>query len=137
MGNHLVVDWPPARNEGDKMLFIFDAGTLGEEARSGIGLSDGELTEWRFVANEDLDSYMPTPPVAPGPHCPPREKPRCAGVGGAWDESLTSPSRRGGGTLSRMGGDHRALARFLSPSPGRGRGPAVDCKTAVGGGHGE
>jgi 8-oxo-dGTP diphosphatase len=58
VGNHLVVDWAPAEAEGDKMLFIFDAGTLVDEARSRINFRDGELTEWRFVASEDLDDYM-------------------------------------------------------------------------------
>jgi 8-oxo-dGTP diphosphatase len=56
--HHLVVDWAPSETEGDKMLFIFDAGTLAHEVRSRISFKDGELTEWRFVAEEDLDDYM-------------------------------------------------------------------------------
>ena len=59
IGNHLVVDWAPAENEGDKVLFIFDAGILANKTRSKINFRDGELTEWRFVASEDLDDYMP------------------------------------------------------------------------------
>ena len=59
IGSHLVVDWAPAENEGDKMLFIFDAGALVDETRSKINFRDGELTEWSFVAGRDLDDYMP------------------------------------------------------------------------------
>jgi 8-oxo-dGTP diphosphatase len=59
VGSHLVVDWAPAQGEGDKMLFVFDAGLLTEKLRAEIRFSDGELTEWRFVANEDLDDHVP------------------------------------------------------------------------------
>ena len=58
VGNHLVVDWAPAEAEGDKMLFIFDAGNMTDETRSRIKFRDGELIEWRFVADENLDDYM-------------------------------------------------------------------------------
>jgi ADP-ribose pyrophosphatase YjhB (NUDIX family) len=58
IGRHLVVDWAPAVHEGDKMLFIFDAGILAEAARSQIRFQDGELTEWRFVADGELDQYL-------------------------------------------------------------------------------
>ncbi|MEE3919326.1 NUDIX hydrolase [Micromonospora sp. BRA006-A] len=36
LGPMLVVDWAPAEHEGDKLLFIFDGGSLGaeQEARS-------------------------------------------------------------------------------------------------------
>ncbi|MGX7675775.1 NUDIX domain-containing protein [Plantactinospora sp. DSM 117369] len=57
IGPMLVVDWAPAPNEGDKILFIFDAGRL--EERMQITFPDGELTEWRFVAADDLDAYGP------------------------------------------------------------------------------
>lgn len=59
IGGHLVVDWAPAQDEGDKVLFIFDAGILPMHTRAEIRFSDGELTDWCFVANEDLDSYLP------------------------------------------------------------------------------
>ncbi|GLY08609.1 hypothetical protein Acsp01_89880 [Actinoplanes sp. NBRC 101535] len=59
IGNHLVVDWAPAKNEGDKMLFVFDAGLLTEFESTQINFSDGELAEWRFVADSELESYMP------------------------------------------------------------------------------
>jgi ADP-ribose pyrophosphatase YjhB (NUDIX family) len=59
IGGHLVVDWAPAENEGDKMLFVFDAGILNDQARGDIKFRDGELTEWRFVAETDMEGYLP------------------------------------------------------------------------------
>ncbi|GIG90928.1 NUDIX domain-containing protein [Plantactinospora endophytica] len=59
LGPMLVVDWAPALNEGDKILFIFSAGTLGETDQQQITFVDGELTESRFVASGDLDKYGP------------------------------------------------------------------------------
>jgi ADP-ribose pyrophosphatase YjhB (NUDIX family) len=59
IGGHLVVDWAPAENEGDKILFVFDAGILPDRARSEIKFPDGELTEWRFVAETDMEGHLP------------------------------------------------------------------------------
>lgn len=59
IGPMLVVDWAPAAGEGDKILLIFDAGLLIDADRKRIAFRDGELTEWRFVASEDLDAYGP------------------------------------------------------------------------------
>ncbi|ROP28855.1 NUDIX domain-containing protein [Couchioplanes caeruleus] len=59
LGNHLVVDWAPADDEGDKILFIFDAGALSHDGRSTIQLVDNELTEWRFVHPSALDEHVP------------------------------------------------------------------------------
>jgi len=59
IGGHLVVDWAPADGEGDKLLFIFDAGFLPEAVRAEISFDDGELVEWRFVDAADLDDYLP------------------------------------------------------------------------------
>ncbi|MFY1672698.1 NUDIX domain-containing protein [Plantactinospora sp. WMMB334] len=59
LGPMLVIDWAPAPNEGDKLLFIFDAGTLSSEDQQQIILSDDELTEWRFIAGDGLDSFGP------------------------------------------------------------------------------
>ncbi|TQJ20172.1 ADP-ribose pyrophosphatase YjhB (NUDIX family) [Micromonospora sp. A202] len=61
LGSMLVVDWAPADNEGDKLLFIFDGGSLGAEQERDIHFADGELTEWRYVEAESLEQ-----------HCPPR-----------------------------------------------------------------
>ena len=59
VGSLLVVDWAPADKEGDKMLFVFDAGTLNEQGHAGIRFRDGELTASTFVAREDLDEFLP------------------------------------------------------------------------------
>ncbi|WP_343448952.1 NUDIX hydrolase [Micromonospora oryzae] len=60
VGPMLVVDWAPAEQEGDKLLFIFDAEPLTTEQEKAICFVDGELTEWRYVTPEDLDRYGPT-----------------------------------------------------------------------------
>lgn len=59
VGAHLVVDWAPIDNEGDKILFIFDAGVLSDHERAAIRFADGELTDWRFTYSNDLDGLMP------------------------------------------------------------------------------
>jgi 8-oxo-dGTP pyrophosphatase MutT (NUDIX family) len=59
VGGLLVVDWAPAEGEGDKLLFVFDGGHLTGEQRERISLRAGELSEWRFVADEQLDDYVP------------------------------------------------------------------------------
>ncbi|GHJ10592.1 hypothetical protein TPA0907_49590 [Micromonospora humidisoli] len=59
VGPMLVVDWAPAEGEGDKLLFIFDAGPLTTKQEQAIRFVDGELTEWRYVTPEDLDRHGP------------------------------------------------------------------------------
>ncbi|MEU8114922.1 NUDIX hydrolase [Micromonospora sp. NPDC048986] len=59
VGPMLVVDWAPAEHEGDKLLFIFDAGTLTREQVQAIHFADGELTDWRYVTADDLEHYGP------------------------------------------------------------------------------
>jgi 8-oxo-dGTP pyrophosphatase MutT (NUDIX family) len=59
VGAHLVVDWAPRDGEGDKILFIFDGGTLSEQERAAIKFVDGELTDWQFVQESELDGRMP------------------------------------------------------------------------------
>ncbi|WCN82145.1 NUDIX domain-containing protein [Micromonospora sp. LH3U1] len=59
VGPMLLVDWAPAEHEGDKLLFIFDAGSLTTEQEQAIRFADGELTEWRYVAANDLEHYGP------------------------------------------------------------------------------
>jgi 8-oxo-dGTP diphosphatase len=59
VSGHLVIDWAPAENEGDKLLFVFDAGVLTDEARAAIKFRDGELIDWRFVAANDMDTHLP------------------------------------------------------------------------------
>jgi 8-oxo-dGTP diphosphatase len=59
VGRHLVVDWAPAAGEGDKILFIFDGGSLTATGQARIVLNDGELCAWRYVDDEDLDEHSP------------------------------------------------------------------------------
>ena len=55
IGPLLVVDWAPSENEGDKILYIFDAGSLTNEELDAIAFGDGEIAEARFVDPNDLD----------------------------------------------------------------------------------
>jgi len=59
IGAHLVVDWAPVPDDGDKLLFLFDGGFLPQEERDRITFHDGELTAWHFVTSTDLDEYVP------------------------------------------------------------------------------
>jgi 8-oxo-dGTP diphosphatase len=54
----LVVDWAPHPQEGDKILFIFDGGTLNSAARAGIELEPSELAAHDFFPNEDLPELL-------------------------------------------------------------------------------
>ncbi|MEV6371257.1 NUDIX hydrolase [Micromonospora musae] len=60
LGAMLIVDWAPAEHEGDKLLFIFDAGSLTTEQERGIRFADGELTEWRYVPARELEEHGPS-----------------------------------------------------------------------------
>ncbi|NMO93517.1 NUDIX hydrolase [Actinomycetospora sp. TBRC 11914] len=52
-----AVDWAPNDREGDKLLFVFDCGPLGEdEAR--IQLDGRELDRWEWVGRDRLDEYL-------------------------------------------------------------------------------
>ncbi len=52
----ISVDWAPNDREGDKILFMFDCGDLGDEAR--IRLPADELDRWEWVEHERLDDYV-------------------------------------------------------------------------------
>jgi 8-oxo-dGTP diphosphatase len=52
----LTVDWAPRHDEGDKMLFIFDGGHLDPDQLSAIVFTDGEISEWAFFDETQLDS---------------------------------------------------------------------------------
>lgn len=56
VGRLLVVDWAPHPNEGDKLLFIFDGGQLGDRKATP---SDEEIAEVRFWANSELPAALP------------------------------------------------------------------------------
>jgi hypothetical protein len=53
----LSVDWAPHKDEGDKLLFIFDGGTLTPGRVQSLPFEDGEVGEARFVGESDLDEY--------------------------------------------------------------------------------
>ncbi|WP_308818018.1 NUDIX hydrolase [Pseudonocardia alni] len=53
----LSVDWAPSEKEGDKLLFVFDCGRLGGDAER-IRLADDELDRWKWVAIDELESYV-------------------------------------------------------------------------------
>jgi 8-oxo-dGTP diphosphatase len=55
----LVIDWAPAPQEGDKILFVFDGGTLPDEATDNVTFADGEISELRLVETGELDTYLP------------------------------------------------------------------------------
>lgn len=55
----LVIDWAPAPNEGDKILFIFDGGELSEADFATMIFADGEIVDARFVDVGSLDDYLP------------------------------------------------------------------------------
>ncbi|TDD79663.1 NUDIX domain-containing protein [Actinomadura rubrisoli] len=48
IGRLLVADWAPNASEGDKILFIFDGGTLPTDQLAAIRLDSAELTGYGF-----------------------------------------------------------------------------------------
>jgi 8-oxo-dGTP pyrophosphatase MutT (NUDIX family) len=59
LGRLLVTDWAPADREGDKILYIFDGGTLDDDDLTRIAFEDGEIAEFRYVALSDLAELVP------------------------------------------------------------------------------
>lgn len=55
----LVVDWAPAPNEGDKILFVFDGGILPNGALESATFADGEIGDARLVEVDEFDAYLP------------------------------------------------------------------------------
>jgi 8-oxo-dGTP pyrophosphatase MutT (NUDIX family) len=52
----LAVDWAPSNHEGDKLLFLFDRGGLGDDV-AAIRVDEGEIERWAWVAPADLDDH--------------------------------------------------------------------------------
>ncbi|MER5257465.1 NUDIX hydrolase [Streptomyces sp. NPDC002855] len=48
IGRLLVVDWAPNPGEGDKVLYLFDGGCLGDNERQHIALQADELRSYDF-----------------------------------------------------------------------------------------
>lgn len=53
----LSVDWAPSEREGDKLLFLFDCGSLGKEAGK-VQLDGDELDRWEWVSIDELEKYV-------------------------------------------------------------------------------
>lgn len=60
IGELIAVDWAPHPSDGDKLLFIFDGGHLPYAMTSAIKLQEQELSEYRFIAIEDLPQFTIT-----------------------------------------------------------------------------
>lgn len=58
IGRLLVVDWAPLPEEGDKVLFVFDGGTLDGELLKQITFVDNELSAYEFHPVEELDGLL-------------------------------------------------------------------------------
>ncbi|GAA3258727.1 NUDIX hydrolase [Nonomuraea helvata] len=58
IGRLLVVDWAPLPKEGDKVLFVFDGGTLDGELLKQIRFVDNELSAYEFHPVEELDGLL-------------------------------------------------------------------------------
>ncbi|MEU3735962.1 NUDIX hydrolase [Streptomyces sp. NPDC032198] len=48
IGRLLVVDWAPSPSEGDKVLYLFDGGTLSDEVEAQIRLQASEIKAYEF-----------------------------------------------------------------------------------------
>lgn len=55
----LVTDWAPSPAEGDKLLFVFDGGTLSPTQIQELRLADDELESWAFKHRRELADVMP------------------------------------------------------------------------------
>jgi len=53
----ISVDWAPHEREGDKLLFLFDCGNLGDDEQR-ILLDADELDDWQWVEPEQLGDYV-------------------------------------------------------------------------------
>lgn len=59
-GRLLVVDWAPHPEQGDRVLFVFDGGTLTEGGIAAIQLQAEELRSYVFLPPEDaFDQLIP------------------------------------------------------------------------------
>jgi 8-oxo-dGTP diphosphatase len=59
IGDALVVDWAPLEGEGDKILFVFNGGSLTNDSHTRIQFVDGEIKDLRYVGIDELDTYVP------------------------------------------------------------------------------
>jgi 8-oxo-dGTP diphosphatase len=59
IGRLLVVDWAPHPDEGDKLLFIFDGGTLRHDERELV-VEKGEIDRVAFVLLDEATDRLPS-----------------------------------------------------------------------------
>jgi ADP-ribose pyrophosphatase YjhB (NUDIX family) len=53
----LNVDWAPSDREGDKLLFLFDCGPLGQD-EGRIRIDGVELDRWEWVHLTEIEDYV-------------------------------------------------------------------------------
>ena len=53
----LAVDWAPNEGEGDKVLWPFDCGALGDDEKR-IKPDGSELDRWEWVPLADISDYL-------------------------------------------------------------------------------
>lgn len=54
----LVADWAPSEKEGDKILFVFDGGTLSSSERDAIALPPDELGTYEYFPEAELPNLL-------------------------------------------------------------------------------
>jgi ADP-ribose pyrophosphatase YjhB (NUDIX family) len=58
IGRLLVAGWAPHPTEGDKLLFVFDGGTLSPKWLAKINLDGVEIGEYAFHEIDQLDTHL-------------------------------------------------------------------------------
>ena len=58
IGRLLVMDWAPHPQEGDKLLYVFDGGTLTPDDLAGIRLDPDELAEYTLHLPEEAAALL-------------------------------------------------------------------------------
>jgi ADP-ribose pyrophosphatase YjhB (NUDIX family) len=57
LGRLLAVDWAPNETEGDKVLYLFDGGQLGQDDVARISLQPEELKSFAFFTPEQISEH--------------------------------------------------------------------------------
>ncbi|MFC6596393.1 NUDIX hydrolase [Kitasatospora paranensis] len=58
IGRLLAADWAPHPTEGDKLLFVFDGGTLSPEWLAEINLDGVEIDAYAFHEIDRVDAHL-------------------------------------------------------------------------------
>ncbi|THV42022.1 NUDIX domain-containing protein [Glycomyces buryatensis] len=59
LGGLLAVDWAPAANEGEKILFIFDGGQLSSDEEAAIKLREVEVSSFGYYSLPQIEERTP------------------------------------------------------------------------------